>query len=454
MESRYRFSIRIRSIIRFTLSALLIVGGLLSMPSVSHAQFSDVPNIFFDTVRAGDIVAKPIGVDDVKFIGTTAIGNSEKTILLNVATIVRNDLEFCSDFDIVPIDSFYLKTYEIKELDLAGWKRLGATYAVRLEAEFPNNNLRIYWRLFETRTQTRIAEGKVEDNQSFFRELSHDIANQIVQTLTGEPGIFRTSIVYVRKMARGKELFLSDFDGYNERQLTRMNTICLSPNFAPNMEEVYFVAYTNNAWELHRVHIQTAKVTRLAGFAGLITAPRVSPKGDQIACVLTKDGNAEIYLLGLDGKIIRRLTNSAAIESAPTWSPDGGRIAFTSDRTGSPQVYVMNSDGTNVSRLTFEGKYNDSPLWSLRGERVTFVSRTSQGRFDLASINTDGSNYRVLTQLGQNENPHFSPDGKQIIFASTRLGGSDVFSMDLTGRNQRKLTKSGDASNPTWGPIR
>lgn len=435
----------------------LLLFSLFAMAALSvpaRAQFTDVPNIFFDTVRAGDVVAKPIGVDDIRYLGTDKLDNSALVTLRNVATIVRNDLDFSADFDIVPIDSFYLKTYEIKELDLPGWKRLGATYAVRLEAEYPVNNLRLYWRLFETRTQTRIAEGKVEDNRTFFRELAHDIANQIVQTLTGDPGIFRTKIVYTRKTSRGKELFLADYDGFGEEQLTHLNTICLSPNFAPNMEEVYFVAYTNNAWELHRVHIQTAKVVRLAGFSGLISAPCVSPKGDQLACVLTKDGNAEIYLLGLDGKIIRRLTNNPAIESAPTWSPDGSRIAFTSDRTGSPQIYVMNVDGTNVSRLTFEGKYNDSPLWSLRGERVTFVSRTEQGRFDLASINTDGSDTRVLTQLGQNENPHFSPDGKQIVFASTRLGGSDIFTMDRTGRNQRKITTTGDASNPTWGPIR
>ena len=128
-------------------------------------------------------------------------------------------------------------------------------------------------------------------------------------------------------------------------------------------------------------------------------------------------------------------------------------LAFASDRTGSPQIYIMDSFGLNVRRLTYEGRYNDSPIWSDRGDRITFVSRTKQGRFDLASIDTSGYDYRVMTQVGQNENPHFAPDGKHIIFSSNRLGPRDIFTMDITGRNQRRLTRYGACSNPVWGPL-
>jgi TolB protein len=115
---------------------------------------------------------------------------------------------------------------------------------------------------------------------------------------------------------------------------------------------------------------------------------------------------------------------------------------------------MMDIFGANIRRLTPEGDYNDSPIWSARGNRVTFVSRTPRGRFDLAAIDTSGEGYRILTDLGTNENPHFSPDGKQIIFSSTRLGTGDLFTSDISGRNQRRLTRTGDCTNPTWGPLR
>ena len=138
----------------------------------------------------------------------------------------------------------------------------------------------------------------------------------------------------------------------------------------------------------------------------------------------------------------------------PTWSPDGSQIAFSSDRTGSPQIYVMDSDGLDVKRLTYQGNYNDSPLWSMRGDRLTLVSRTKTGRFNLVSIDVSGADYRVLTKLGTNENPHFSPDGKHLVFSSTRLGGQDIYTMDVSGRNQRRLTNNQNCSNPAWGPLR
>jgi TolB protein len=59
-----------------------------------------------------------------------------------------------------------------------------------------------------------------------------------------------------------------------------------------------------------------------------------------------------------------------------------------------------------------------------------------------------------MTEVGHNENPHFSPDGKHIVFSSTRLSSGDIFTMDLSGRNQRRITRNGNCTNPTWGPIR
>ncbi|MDZ4722809.1 MAG: Tol-Pal system beta propeller repeat protein TolB [candidate division Zixibacteria bacterium] len=431
-----------------------VIFGIILCAQSGFSQNTEIRNIFFDTIRAGDVQVTPIGVDDSRYIGASIINSDDSTLMRYIADVIRRDIDFYSDFALVPIDSFYLKTYEIEELDLLGWMRLGAKYLVRLEVEFPGPNMRIYWRLSDVMSKAQIAKGQVEDNRTFWRELAHDISNEIARTLTGDAGIFRTQIVYVRKIRNGKELFVSDYDGANERQLTKNGSINLSPSFAPNLEDVYFTSFMDGNPHLYRVNIQSGKTTKIASYPGINAAPSVSPDGNKIACVLSKDGNSEIYLLDTSGKIIQRLTNNAAIESAPSWSPDGRMIAFTSDRTGTPQIYVMDSDGFNVKRLTYEGGYNDSPLWSLRGQRVTFVSRTKQGRFDLASINTDGTDYRVLTQLGMNENPHFAPDGKHIVFTSSRLSGSDIYSMDLTGRNQRRVTRSGDASNPTWGPIR
>ncbi|MEE8578027.1 MAG: Tol-Pal system beta propeller repeat protein TolB [candidate division Zixibacteria bacterium] len=433
-----------------TLLRLTVLSLILS--SSASAQWGDVRNIFFDTISAG-FQPLPVAVDVMKPTEGYTPSSDDETTMGYVTRILQADLNFYADFDLVLLDSFYMRTYEITELDLLGWKRLGAEYVVTSTATFSGNNLRIDWKLFDSNRQREIASGQAEYNRSFWRELGYNIANEVVRALTGDPGIFRTKIVFVKKIRDAKELFVADYDGANERQLTKSGTINISPSFAPNLEQVYFTSYMEGDPQLFRVDASSGEFTRIGKFPGSVTAPSVSPDGKKIACVLSKDGNHEIYVLDLTGRIIKRVTRSRAIESSPTWSPDGRFIAYSSDRTGAPQIYVSDADGVDTRRLTYQGGYNDSPVWSHRGDRITFVTRTKRGRFDLASIDTSGADYRVLTEVGMNENPHFSPDGKHIIFSSNRLSRGDLFTMDLTGRNQRRLTRNGACTNPSWGPL-
>jgi TolB protein len=432
-------------------SLLILIAVLGILGGEVYGQ--DVREFKIDTVT-GVFEPTHIGVEDARYIGAGYITAEDSSLMQYVTTVVRRDLDFYADFDVVLVDSFFLRAYEIKELDMLGWKRLGADYVLRLEVEFPSSEIKVYWRLFFTNTSQQIGSGNLQYSRLYWRELGHDIANAIVHHLTGEQGIFRTKIAFIRRVGNAKELFIADYDGANERQLTRTGSINISPEFSPSGEDIYFTSWKDGDPQLFKVSVASGQITRVATFPGLVAAPSISPDGNKIACVLSKDGNSEIYVLDLQGRVIKRITNHSGIDSSPSWSPDGRSIVFSSDRTGSPQIYITDSDGLNVRRLTFEGKYNDSPIWSRRGDRITFVSRTKQGRFDLASIGVDGTGFRALTEVGMNENPHFSPDGKHIVFSSTRLGTGDIYTMDLSGRNQRRLTHDGNSSNPCWGPAR
>ena len=436
---------------RWILPAVIV--ALLCAPLCATAQEIGVREILFDTMSTGDVQPVPIGVDQMVYVGNEYITAGDSTLMEYVTRIVQRDLDFYADFELITVDSFYVKLYEIVELNLFGWQRLGADYVVRLEAEFPGNMMRVRWKLWDANIKRQFARGTVDRKKDDWRNLGHEIANEIVTQLTGDPGIFLTKIAYIKKNGKSKQLFVSDYDGANERQLTNNGSINISPAFSPRGDNIYFCSYLDGDPHLYRVTVGNGKVTKVAAFPGLVAAPAISPDGNKIACVLSKDGNSEIYVLDLQGKIIKRLTRHWSIDTSPTWSPDGRMIAFSSDRSGAPQVYIMDSDGLNVRRLTFQTGYNDSPVWAERGDRITFVSRTRGGRFDLASIDTSGVGYRLLTELGHNENPHFSPDGKHIVFSSTRLGPQDIFTMDVTGRNQRRLTRYNGCSNPVWGPL-
>lgn len=435
--------------------ALIILFGCTAAGMSAHAQTDDnVRVIEFDTLRTGYVEATPVGVDQMRYIGTQYISGEDSSVMQWATNVIQADIDFYADFELIPVDSFYLQVYEITELNLLGWERLGAEYLVRLEAEFPSTNIRIRWRLYDVLHNQEIAKGQVEYHRAYWRELSHDVANEVVYRLTGDPGIFRTKIAYVKQLSPGvKELFIADFDGANERQLTKTGSINVSPGFSIDGREIYFTSYSGGKPDLYKVSVNGGDIKPVAAYEGLNAAPSVSPDGRKIACTLSKDGNSEIYVLDTEGRVIKRLTHHRSIETAPSWSPDGNRIVFSSDRTGSPQLYVMDDDGLNTKRLTYRGGYNDSPVWSNRGDQIVFVTRARTGRFDIAAVDTAGREYHMLTDIGTNENPHFSPDGKHLVFSSTRLGGNNLYTMDATGRNQRRLTRSGVCSNPVWGPL-
>jgi TolB protein len=52
---------------------------------------------------------------------------------------------------------------------------------------------------------------------------------------------------------------------------------------------------------------------------------------------------------------------------------------------------------------------------------------------------------------GKNENPVWAPDGRHLVFASTRTGKSQIYTMLADGTQVKQLTKEGDNKMPVWG---
>src|SRR6185369_711423 len=53
----------------------------------------------------------------------------------------------------------------------------------------------------------------------------------------------------------------------------------------------------------------------------------------------------------------------------------------------------------------------------------------------------------------QDGQPSWSPNGKQIAFASARAGNLQIFVMDADGSGQRRVTRSQDGDTaPVWSP--
>ena len=289
---------------------------------------------------------------------------------------------------------------------------------------------------------------------SQLRASAHHFVNQVVELLTGEPGICLTRIVFSRGTGDRRDLYVVDYDGENLLRLTANRTLNLCPSWSPDLSQVAFTSYTDGQQGIYLFETATGKVTELTATEGLNLGAAWHPDGKELLVSLSKDGTPEIYRIDLQGRVIRRLTHSPAIEISPCWSPGGKDIVFTSDRTGTPQLYMMDEMGANRRRLTFEGQYNDSAAWSPSGEQIVYACRIGNDT-RLVQISSFGENRRILLDPSWRscEDPSWAPDGRHVVFASDRTGTFKLYVLDVVEGNTRQLTFGEEPDvTPAWSP--
>ena len=161
-----------------------------------------------------------------------------------------------------------------------------------------------------------------------------------------------------------------------------------------------------------------------------------------------------------------QVTSDTMRETDPAPSPDGKWIAFTSDRCGhgSTQVYLMPAEGGEARQLSHEpdSARAGTPTWAPDGKSLLFIS-TRGHRYNVYSIPFDGGEPRKLTHgPGSHRFASYSSDGKKIVFYSNRLRptelyGFNIYIMGASGEEEtamaRQVTNSmGSPGHPTLSP--
>jgi len=131
------------------------------------------------------------------------------------------------------------------------------------------------------------------------------------------------------------------------------------------------------------------------------------------------DAHMDIYETDLNGKPIRQLTKADGYDAEGAWDATGSKIAFCSNRDGDPDIYVMDSDGSNVKQLTDAKGYDGGPFISPNGKWVVFRSDRAEEHFlQIYVIGIDGENETALTDTtGVNWGPYWHPTAPYLIWS-------------------------------------
>ena len=178
-----------------------------------------------------------------------------------------------------------------------------------------------------------------------------------------------------------------------------------------------------------------------------------SPDGSRISY----HENYQVYLADADGSNRVHVQTGHPFVFAPRWSPDGKWLLFVSGEHYNCHPHIVRADGTGLKKLADRGGYpgviefldvpdyhggsSDVPNWSMDSQSVFYTAKIGDN-VELFQITLDGQTEQ-LTRSAEGTlhyHPTPSPDGRWIVYGSTRGGVRTLFVMRLSDPKEHAMT--------------
>jgi len=199
---------------------------------------------------------------------------------------------------------------------------------------------------------------------------------------------------------------------------------------------------------------------------GRAVVPNLSRDGKKLAFGVERTGAWELWQKSLvDGHEAPIITDEY-VRDAPQWSPDGTRLAYQREKPGEHQLMVWSAENRIEEPLTTSGAADWQVVydWSPDGKAL-LVSQGGDTKlfevwlFPIASApHAEAAARKIISSPSYSLfQPHFSPDGRWIVFdaiADTPTGvESTLYVTSAAGGRWLRLDQSNHwEDKPRWSP--
>ena len=367
--------------------------------------------------------------------------------------ILRRDLDYSDRFEMIETPEGLGSNGPV---NYALWSQLEAVWLVTADVSgspsAPILRVGLHDVVYETLKDVRAFSLPALDAAGH-RMAVHGASDAVVEWATdGESGMAATRIAFRRRMEDGtSQLFIIDSDGENQRRLSSDRGIVSTPALSPDGSRIAYgwqdMAAGNTA--VYELDLSTGRKRTVSADPGLNYTPAYTPDGSLAFGKSVDPIRTEIFETGRGQLTTTR--NGVALN--PTFSPDGRRMAFEASPLGTQQIYVQPRTGGSPRLISIyvrgERTSAAEPDWSPRGDRIAYAA-WSGGVFQIFSVNPDGTDRRVLTSRGNNEQPSWAPDGRHLVFHSTQRTGHGLWILDTVSGRARILVSGHVDETPDW----
>jgi len=244
-------------------------------------------------------------------------------------------------------------------------------------------------------------------------------------------------------------IFVQDRANPKPRDLTPNIDFAIQPNicWSPDGEQIAFLADKTGCFGAYIMPSNGGEARLLLENGFPAWDVTWSPNGGHLAVMSEGSGQEYFtFIIPLDGSKVFSISIDGNSINAhnPAWSPDGTKLAFHSDiSNGFHQIGLFYLSTRTITWLT-DGIANcRAPHWSKDGTCLTYIR--AQGASDKIIVHTlgDDTSQEFRVETGVHYKPHFTPDGKSVIFAfNNPRHPPDFWMLDLASATLRQLTHS------------
>lgn len=247
-----------------------------------------------------------------------------------------------------------------------------------------------------------------------------------------------------------------DTNGVHVRQLTSGDRPGQNwrPSWSPDGRRICFVSNRHDGCSrLYTINGDGSEQEQLMAIPDVFDDwPDWCPVDDRIAFSRGNHvGLEDVYVLDLGSGEEQRLTSDETLDFCASWSPDARLIAFRRTLGDPSGIYVIPADGGEPWLLT--GGYY--PSWSPEGDRLAYsyggdmwsiaVGKKGRAAGDPMQLTSDPDTY--------DRHPSWSPDAARIAFQSKVWEANrchwHILTMRADGSDIRDL---GEGEQPAWSP--